>query len=79
MALVLTPKPIEFVHIHNDYDSFKYLKSSNDVYTLYMLRIIQGFLASLISGKISFKGIKLSYIVDYLQYAYDFATNGNYV
>src|SRR5437588_9938372 len=76
MALVLAPKPLEFTNHHYRYDkeldAGRFFASNNDVYVLYMSRIIHGFLASLISGKISFKGIKLAYIVDYLQYAYDF-------
>lgn len=51
MALVLAPKPIEFIHVQNDYDTFKYFKLSNDVYAFYMMRIIQVFLVALVSCK----------------------------
>jgi hypothetical protein len=81
MALVLHTAPLLYeahqVYNHHGHDmprsdANRFFESNNNIYALYMSRVIHGFLASQISGKVSFKGIKLSYVVDYLQYAYNF-------
>ncbi|AYV81454.1 MAG: hypothetical protein Harvfovirus35_3 [Harvfovirus sp.] len=64
MALVLGHDPSRLID--------KCFEANNNVYVLYMAQLINTFFAKLVRGEITFRGIKLAYVVDYLQYSDNF-------